>query len=80
MYKDTPEFRLLIYRQYSREYGELTSIGEYQIDKKVKFDDGRAKGTVAWKYQDQKRGLVYIIEDYSGFPFEITANEIISEV
>ncbi len=80
MYKDTPEFRLLIYRQYSREYGELTSIGKYRIDERVKFDDGQAKGTVAWKYLDQKRGLVYIIEDYSGFPFEITANEIISKV
>ena len=42
-YKETRELRLLIYRQYSREYGELTSIGEYQINERIKFDDGRAK-------------------------------------
>jgi len=79
-YKETPELRLLIYRQYSREYGELTSMGEYQINERIKFDDGRAKGTVTWKYQDQERGLIYVIEDYSGFPFKIVANEIISKI
>lgn len=80
MYKDPPKFRLLMYRQYSREYGELTSNGEYQIAESVKFDDGQAKGTIVWKYQDQECGLVYVIEDYSGFPFKVTADKIIDKV
>ena len=71
---------MLIYRQDSQEYGELTSAGEEQINERVKFDDGQAKGTVAWKYQDQQQGLTYIIEDYSGFPFKIMANKIISKI
>lgn len=80
MYKDTPQWRLLRYRHYSREYGTLVSAGEYQINEPVRFDNGQAKGSVAWKYQDQNGCLVYIIEDYSGFPFKITAQEIISRV
>jgi DUF971 family protein len=80
MYKETRELRLLIYRQYSQESGDLTSAGEYQINERVKFDDGQAKGTVAWKYQDQQQGLIYVLEDYAGFPFKIMANEIISKI
>lgn len=78
MYKEAPEYRVLVYRQFTREYGELTSAGDYQINERVKFDDGQARGTVVWKYQDKWRGLVYIIEDYSGFHFAVAAEEIIS--
>ncbi|HEX4202696.1 MAG TPA: hypothetical protein VHZ51_00525 [Ktedonobacteraceae bacterium] len=80
MYKEPAEYRVLLYRQYSREYGELTPAGEHQINESVKFYDGQARGTVVWKYQDAWRGLVYIIEDYSGFRFAIAADEMISNV
>lgn len=80
MYKDTPEFRLFVYRQNSFQYGILADGGVYQINEQVKFDDGRAQGTIAWKYQDQERGLIYVIEDYSGYPFEVCESEIVSEV
>ncbi|GCF09992.1 hypothetical protein [Dictyobacter arantiisoli] len=80
MYKDAPALRLQMYRQYSRTYGALTPQGEYQINERVTFGDGRAKGIVAWKYVDQGRGLIYILEDSSGFPFEMAAHEIIRAV
>ncbi|GCE14493.1 hypothetical protein [Tengunoibacter tsumagoiensis] len=79
MYKDTPKFRLFIYRQFSHEYGELISDGEYAINERVTFADGRAKGVVAWKYLKQDCELVYVLEDYSGCHFEVTAREIISK-
>jgi hypothetical protein len=80
MYQDSPKFRLFLYRQYSQEYGELALTGEYQIGEKVQFHVSEAKGIVAWKHHDQKRGLLYIVEDSSGFPFQIPAHEIVSKL
>lgn len=78
MYKDTPKFRLQMYRQYSKEYGELISEGEYQLNEQVRFYDGHAKGTITWKYLLRGRGLVYVLEDYSGVHFQVMAHEIVS--
>ncbi|GCE31895.1 hypothetical protein KDA_73790 [Dictyobacter alpinus] len=79
MYKDTPKFRLIMYRQFSQHYGELISDGDYMLNDKVKFANGKAIGTVTWKYLQREEELVYVLEDYSGFHFQVTANEIISK-
>ncbi|GCE24265.1 hypothetical protein [Dictyobacter kobayashii] len=79
MYKDTPKFRLLMYRQYCKIYGELFSGGDYQLNEQVTFDDGQAKGTVTWKYLRREQGLVYVLEDYSGYHFHVAAHQIIGK-
>ena len=79
MYKDTPKFRLFMYQQYSQQYGELISDGDYGLNERVKFANGKAIGTVTWKYLKREAGLIYVLEDYSGFHFQVTANEIVSK-
>jgi len=60
-------------RQYTGAYGEFQA-GDYSIGDTIKAPG--IAGEVIWSYRSAKKGLVYVVDDNSGFPVEIAANEV----
>ena len=59
-------------KQYTGAYGPFVS-GDYAIGQTLNAPG--IQGEVIWSYQG-KNGLAYVIDDNSGFPVEIQANEV----
>ena len=60
-------------RQYTGAYGPFQA-GDYRIGDTVKAPG--VSGEVIWSYRSAGKGLVYVVDDSSGFPVEIAANEV----
>ncbi len=61
-------------RQYQQLYGAYVA-GEFSIGDQVKTPEGE-EGEVIWSYRDRAGRHMYVIDDGSGFPVEIAANEV----
>lgn len=60
-------------RQYSSAYGTFAS-GDYAIGDTIAASS--ASGEVIWSFHScDGRGLVYVVDDESGFPVEVKASE-----
>ena len=75
MHKD-PEQRVPIYNQYKQIYGELAESGKFRVGESVLFDEGTGLGEVLWKYINDEGVLQYVLDDQSGFPVEVSAQEV----
>jgi hypothetical protein len=60
-------------RQYSSAYGTFAS-GDYAIGDTIAVPG--TSGEVIWSFHScDGRGLVYVVDDNSGFPVEVKASE-----
>jgi hypothetical protein len=59
-------------KQYTGIYGPFVS-GDYAIGQEL--HGAGVQGDVIWSYQSA-HGLVYVIDDHSGWPVEIKAHEV----
>lgn len=66
--------RIHLYQQYTAAYGELAATGQYAVGDRVRFDGGQV-GEIIWKYHSAN-GLMYIIDDNTGFPTEERSQDI----
>ena len=63
-----------IRRQYESAYGPFAA-GDYQIGQQLRA--AGAQGEVIWSYHScDGRGLVYVVDDRSGWPVEVRASEV----
>jgi hypothetical protein len=62
---------LKLIQQYTGLYGPFVS-GDYAIGDTIAVPG--TSGEVVWSYQSE-RGLVYVVDDASGFPVEVKASE-----
>ena len=71
----TPEDKMSLYSQYRQAYGDLAEAGKFRVGERVMFDNGAGQGEILWKYVDNGT-LTYVIDDNSGFPVEVSAQEV----
>lgn len=61
-------------RQYESAY-DLFTPGDYQIGQQLRASG--VQGKVIWSFHSSDgRGLVYVVDDSSGFPVEVKASEV----
>ena len=61
-------------REYADAYGPFAA-GDYQVGQHLRA--AGVVGEVIWSYHScDGRGLVYVVDDNSGFPVEVKASEM----
>jgi hypothetical protein len=65
---------LKLIKQYTDAYGPFAS-GDYPVGSTIAVPG--TSGEVIWSFHScDGRGLVYVVDDSSGFPVEVRANEV----
>jgi hypothetical protein len=60
-------------KQYTGAYGPFVS-GDYAIGEQIKTP--YTTGEVIWSYRAPLHGLTYVVDDATGWPTEVLANEV----
>ena len=71
-----PEDRMNLFNQYRQAYGELAEAGKFRVGERVLFDNGAGRGEILWKFINRQGALEYVIDDNSGFPVEVAAEDV----